>query len=159
MKKALKWIGIALVALIAIGIIFGENKGKAPATASHDASGAQQTAQQEAPAAAPAKEPAIKVSAKKLHQDYDANEAAADDEYKGKLLEVNGRIASIDKDAFDNTIVRLRGKDDFTHIMAKLSEVEAPKAKALKKGQTITVSCKGGTMIIGSPTLDSCAIL
>ncbi|WP_162788001.1 OB-fold protein [Chromobacterium haemolyticum] len=158
MKKALKWIGIALVALIAIGIIFGENKGKAPATASHDASGAQQTAQQEAPATAPA-QAAIKVSAKKLFQAYDDNEAAADDEYKGKLLEVEGRIASIDKDAFDNTIVWLRAKDDFNRVMAKLSDEEAPKAKVLKKGQTVTVSCKGSTRIIGSPTLDRCAIL
>ncbi|WP_227104536.1 OB-fold putative lipoprotein [Chromobacterium rhizoryzae] len=159
MKKALKWIGIALVALIAIGIIFGENKGKAPATASHDASGAQQTAQQEVPAAVPAKEPAIKVSAKKLFQAYDDNEAAADDEYKGKLLEVEGRIASIDKDAFNNTIVWLRAKDDFNRVMAKLSDEEAPKAKALKKGQTVTVSCQGSTRIIGNPTLERCAIL
>lgn len=159
MKKALKWIGIALVALIAIGIIFGENKGKAPATASHDASGAQQTAQQEVPAAVPAKEPAIKVSAKKLFQAYDDNEAAADDEYKGKLLEVEGRIASIDKDAFNNTIVWLRAKDDFNRVMAKLSDEEAPKAKALKKGQTVTVSCQGSSRIIGNPTLERCAIL
>lgn len=157
--KAMKWIGIALVALIAVGVIFGGNKGKAPAAAQDEAGGAQQTAQQQAPEAAPAPAAALKVSAKKLHQDYEDNEAAADDVYKGKQLEVSGKIASIDKDAFDNTIVWLKGKDEFNRVMAKMSEAEAPKAKALKKGQSVTVSCQGSTRIIGSPTLDSCAIL
>lgn len=72
---------------------------------------------------------------------------------------MEGRIASIDKDAFDNTIVWLRAKDDFNRVMAKLSDEEAPKAKVLKKGQTVTVSCQGSIRIIGSPTLDRCAIL
>ncbi|CUA82066.1 tRNA_anti-like [Gulbenkiania indica] len=156
--KALKWIGIALVALVVIGAIFGGGKDKAPATVENE-SGSTQQAAQEAPEAAPAQEQAIKVSAKKLHQDYEDNEAAADDVYKGKQLEVSGKIASIDKDAFDNTIVWLKAKDEFNRVMAKMSEAEAPKAKTLKKGQEVTVSCKGSTRIIGSPTLDECAIL
>ncbi|KIA79958.1 hypothetical protein QR66_13085 [Chromobacterium piscinae] len=101
----------------------------------------------------------MKVTALKLYQDYDDNEAAADDIYKGKLLEVSGRVASIDKDAFDNTVVWLRGKDEFNRVMAKMGKENVAQAKTLKKGQSVRVSCKGGTRIIGSPTMDECAIL
>ncbi|MBM2883156.1 hypothetical protein JFK97_02020 [Chromobacterium phragmitis] len=151
--KALKWIGIALVALIAIGAMFGGKSDKAGKTASADS----QTSS--APAAEAPKEAAVKVTALKLAQDYDDNEAAADDVYKGKLLEVSGRVASIDKDAFDNTVVWLHGKNDFNRVMAKMSKENAAQAKTLKKGQSVTVSCMGSTRIIGSPTMDDCAVL
>ncbi|OHX15346.1 hypothetical protein BI343_03100 [Chromobacterium amazonense] len=151
--KALKWIAIGLVALIALGAMFGGKGDKEGKMASADS----QTSS--APVAEASKEAAVKVTALKLYQDYDDNEAAADDIYKGKLLEVSGRVASIDKDAFDNTVVWLRGKDEFNRVMAKMGKENAAQAKTLKKGQSVTVSCKGSTRIIGSPTMDECAVL
>ena len=152
--KALKWIVIGIVVVVALGAMFGGKSEQAGKTAGADSQPTSSPATAEAP-----KEAAVKVTALKLYQDYDNNEAAADDIYKGKLLEVSGRVASIDKDAFNDTIVWLRAKDEFNKVMAKMSKENAAQAKTLKKGQSVTVSCKGSTRIIGSPTMDDCAIL
>ncbi|SUX30699.1 OB-fold protein [Chromobacterium vaccinii] len=152
--KALKWIVIGIVVVVALGAMFGGKSEQAGKMASTDSQPTSSPATAEAP-----KETAVKVTALKLFQDYDDNEAAADDIYKGKLLEVSGHVASIDKDAFNDTIVWLRAKNEFNKVMAKMSKENAAQAKTLKKGQSVTVSCKGSTRIIGSPTMDDCAVL
>lgn len=44
-----------------------------------------------------AETPAIKITAESLYDEYDANEIAADQRYKGHVLEVSGTIHSIGK--------------------------------------------------------------
>lgn len=46
----------------------------------------------------PSVEVPMSITAKQFHRDYQANEARADEKYKGKLLTVTGNVASIDKD-------------------------------------------------------------
>lgn len=58
-------------------------------------------------------EPLIVVSARELDSDYDDNEVAADQKYKGKILEVSGIVASIDSSVGDQAIVQLVGKNEF----------------------------------------------
>lgn len=151
MKKLLKWGAIAVVALIAIGALFGEEKpaNTQAATASTDTVAATQ----------PAPEPAMQVSAKELGKAYEENEAAADSRFKGKVLEVSGTIKSITKDAVDDVIVELGTGNEVFGVQAKLTKEEELKAVDLKKGQSAKVRCTGGGEVTSIPMLDECVIL
>lgn len=102
----------------------------------------------------------ITVTAKQLYADYHANEVTADEEYKKRNLLVTGTVTSIEKDAFDNIILWLGVGDSYglNHVMATLKDSEKSKAMSLSKGTQVTLLCKGGSMVIGSPTLRDCRL-
>lgn len=102
--------------------------------------------------------PDMKVTAVKLFQDYEANEVAADNVYKGKTLLVSGKVQSIDKDFMDNIVVHLTTPNEFMSALATVMDSEKAKAGKLTKGQTVSVLCSGGGRIIGSPVLRDCTI-
>jgi hypothetical protein len=114
------------------------------------------------PAAAPAQQergaPPIRITAAQLHREYDANEVAADAKYKGRQLLVDGSIASVDKDFADGIVLRLRSGDEFNSVNASLDSADTAQAANLRKGQRVTLLCRGGTRIIGSATLDACRL-
>lgn len=101
--------------------------------------------------------PAISVTAKQLFEDYQKNEVSADDKYKGKLLKVSGTVHSIDKDAFDNMILRLATPNQFMSVAATMNVSEKAKLGQMAKGQAATVQCTGGGMVIKSPILKDCS--
>ena len=82
-------------------------------------------------------EPVLSVNSKTLYKDYSNNEIAADDKYKGKIIQVNGTIRDIGNDIMDDAYVTLIGDEFFGDIQCyfndKLNVVD------LKKGQRITV--------------------
>ena len=98
----------------------------------------------------------VEVTAKQLWKDYQDNEVAADEKYKGNGLKVTGRVASIDKGIADGIIVRIATGNDYQSIMANMRDSEKERAAKLKKGDAITLLCLGGTMIIKSPVLNHC---
>jgi hypothetical protein len=55
-------------------------------------------------------------------RNYDDNEVSADQKYKGKRLSVSGSVQSIDKDAFDNIVVKLRTSNEFMAVHASLED-------------------------------------
>lgn len=101
--------------------------------------------------------PAIDVAATELFDAYHENEVAADERFKSKKLRVTGTVTSIDKDFLDNIVVRLQTANQFQSVMATVREAEKSAAAKLKKGQKLTVVCKGRGMVVGSPSLDDCA--
>src|SRR3546814_14146885 len=50
---------------------------------------------------------AVKVTASELYQAYEANEAAAQGQYGGRLLEVTGTVDGVDLDLMDDPSVKL----------------------------------------------------
>lgn len=94
----------------------------------------------------------IEVTAAKLYQDYDANEVAADDTYKGKRLHVTGTVSSVDKFAGD-IIVHLASENEFLSV--SLYDVPADTAKKLVKGQTFGATCRCDGKVM-SPVLRKC---
>jgi len=92
--------------------------------------------------------PSIKISAKKLYSDYDANGVSADMKYKGNVLSVTGKINNIDKDFMDDIYVTLKGDEYFGDIQCYFAESHVQEAANLYKGQTITVKgiCDGQLM-------------
>lgn len=99
--------------------------------------------------------PVITVSADQLVADYKANEVAADAKYKGNWLYVRGVVAEIGNDFSDEPYVRIgTGGNEFESIHAKFKKAAAPQLATLRKGQTVTLTCLGKGMIIGSPVMD-----
>ena len=96
------------------------------------------------------------VSAVQLFRDYDENEVAADQKYKGKRLAVSGTVQSIDKNAFDNITIKLRTVNEFMPVHASSTNKHEQMAAALKKGAKVNWLCDGAGFIIGSPVLRKC---
>lgn len=99
------------------------------------------------------------VSAKKLYQDYQANEVRADAKYKGKRIGCAGRVESIDKDILGNVMLKLSAGERFSSVNASLQDSETDRALEMSKGDVVRLYCIGGTMIIGTPTLDKCLVI
>lgn len=106
-------------------------------------------------ASAPPPAPPIDVTAKDLQRAYDANEVAADQQYRGRVLRVTGSVRSIDKDFTDQPIVWLRTRD-FGGVMSYFDDASGP--ASLRKGQKVTVRCVGGGRTIDSPVLRRCVL-
>lgn len=143
-KKGMSTGGI--IALIGIGLIcvlavIGAASGKKGGTSA----GAK---------AAGAKADAERISLSDLESAYGENEIKGDKLYKGKWLKVTGEVQSIDSGIGDEPTVRLRGKG--LGVMA--NDISKDQAADLKKGQTVTLICKGGGEIIGSPVLNDCSV-
>lgn len=145
---AMVWVGI---------VIIGMARPKAPKGITAEPSPRPAaTVQRAVERPAPPPEQAIRVSAIDLWDTYHANEVAADNQYKDRLLLVDGSVKSIDKDFMDNIVVRLRSRNEFMGTMAKVEDSEKSRAAALRKGQKVTLECRGGGMVMGSPSLRSC---
>lgn len=100
--------------------------------------------------------PTIEVENRKLWNDYEANEVAADDAYKGKRLKVTGVVASIDKNVTNDVVITLASPNEFMNTMAAMEDSESKKAAALKKGAKIVLVCEGNGRIVGTPSLADC---
>jgi hypothetical protein len=98
--------------------------------------------------------PVVDVSARKLFADYDANEVSADDKYKGKVLRVSGTIGTIGKDITDTPYVEFSG-DGVMGVQCMFDDTGV--LGSLKKGQKLTVRCKGDGKM-GNVILRGCMI-
>ena len=87
--------------------------------------------------------PTVTISASKLYKEYNENEIAADEKYKGKIIEVTGVIRDIGNDIMDNAYITLVGNEYFGDIQCYFNEKSV--VAKLSKGKKITVigSCSG----------------
>ncbi len=97
---------------------------------------------------------AIKISAEDLFAEYEKNGVAADNKFKGKEIEVNGEIESIDKDILDELYVNLKGdeigmlgiqcyfKDKNNNDLSNLKKGDSVTRLGMGNGKTINVTLK-----------------
>lgn len=90
-------------------------------------------------------EQVITVTASQLYSDYKQNELAADEKYKGEMIEVSGTVASIEE-MFGQKFVSLNTGDIIGKIQCFLDDSEGSKAASLTVGQQITLTGKGDGM-------------
>ncbi|MCW1888274.1 MAG: OB-fold putative lipoprotein [Candidatus Moranbacteria bacterium] len=162
-KKA--WYKRWWVILIGIFIIFGaigsngDNKSASPSKETPSEQKEEKVAEK-APDPEQPKAPEVTVTSAVLAKDYKENEVSADVKYKGKLIELSGKVASVDNGTFDNEIiVRLTdGQYDFSGPMCYMKPSEHDKVVDFKKGQAVTLIGEGNSATIGSPMLKSCVI-
>jgi predicted nucleic acid-binding Zn ribbon protein len=137
----LQSIGIAFVGLIFFVAIFSKDSHKTNPSA---------------PTGTQAAEEVIAATSREIATAYDENEAKGDALYKGKLIQVTGKVKSIDKDVADDTVIILVGKQMFQSVHATMRDSEEQRAINVKKGSSVTLRCRGHGEVIGSPMLNDC---
>ncbi|MEW9623246.1 OB-fold protein [Rhodanobacter geophilus] len=103
-------------------------------------------------------EPRMQVTPALLYQMYNANEVAADDKFKGRLLELTAPVNSIDKDFTDSAVLRFEVAA-YTYVQATLDDSQKPRAAQLSIGQPVSLECQSVHRILDSPMLDHCIIV
>lgn len=151
LKTTFLVLGGLLLLILIIGAISGDPNDETVAPG-----GADQSASE---AANVASEPPLKVTAGQLYSAYAANEAAAQEQYGSRPLEVSGKVDSIDLDFSDNPDVLLATGNEYETARASLTEASRPRAASLSKGQAITLLCQDVGEVIGTPMLKDCDIL
>ncbi len=154
------WALIGIGILVAIGVLGSllpeptpEQKAATAAKAveNEKTEGDKQKAKAEAERAS-----AIKVTAGELFKAYQANEMAAQQTYKGKLLEVFGTVDGVELDFADEPVIKLRSSNQFMPVSIKLTDETKSAAAGYSKGQKITLLCKEITEVVSMPQLSEC---
>ncbi|MDD5726112.1 MAG: hypothetical protein PHC53_01720 [Patescibacteria group bacterium] len=150
-----------ILILFVIGL-FGsamDKGGTKPIQSQSPTSSSTQTTKTPKPTPKPAEPAVIKITADQLYSEYEANEVAADNAYKGKILEVSGKIDNIAKDILDNPYITLKTQVMFGSVQCFLKDSEQSKAATLKKGQNIVVRGKGSGQTLGNVMIMDCEII
>lgn len=142
-KTILKWILIVFLILFVIGFIIGmmEDEG---------------STYQEDNITSSSNESVLEVSPQQIYRDYDSNQIAADNKYKGKLLKVTGTVDSINSDFVDEAVVEITAGGFLETVSAEGDSNFTNTAATLSKGQEITVLCRGAGEIMGFPMMNDC---
>lgn len=97
------------------------------------------------------------LTARQYEAEYDANEIAADRNYRGQKLLVTGRISSIDMDFTGDGVITLQGSG-LMGVHATLSDKAKTSAASLVKGRSISLVCVGGIRVASISSLDHCEL-
>ncbi len=100
----------------------------------------------------------LPVSATEMLDDYAKNEVAGDQKYKGKKLQVTGKINRIDSGIGDSPVVHLGTGSEMEFKSVVVHDLDKSDAAKLRKGDSLTVVCTGDGEIIGSRVLGKCRI-
>jgi hypothetical protein len=128
--------------LILLGVVLGcgNSSGNKPSTTPTSGNQANTSSETQAPAEVPP----IVVSAKDLVKAYKENELAADEKYRGKKLQVAGKITGI-ASVLSSIQVDLQGKD-FVTVKCSFPEERKAEVAKLKNGQNVTLLGTGDGM-------------
>jgi len=111
-----------------------------------------------APISAYAQEP-IQITAQQLYDEYEANEIAADQKYKGKIIEVSGKVNKISKSAFGDEPLITLDAGVLSSIFCYFHESYESQLAKLVKGQSVIVQgvCVGIGFV--DPKLEDCVLI
>lgn len=143
MKKILKWGLIGLVVLIVIGAVSGSKGGSANSTSSTPAT----------PTPAPE---AIKITARQLADDFDANQVAAEKNWENKLVEFTAKITNITDSGISFGSVASK-QFSMAQISCRIKDKD--QLLPLKNEQTVTVRGVVGKQTIGVIDLRDCEVV
>ncbi len=98
------------------------------------------------------------LTADQLSKEYEANEVAADNKYKGQVVVVSGSIKDIGKDILDDPYVVIGGLGFLDGVQCMFSKSESSSIAALSKEQSIRIKGQVEGKLIGNVLLKSCSI-
>ena len=105
----------------------------------------------------------IRVSVAKITSDYEANEVAADDKYKDKIVEITGFVKSIQEASLGEMDVLMGplvgGKSEVEDVQAFFGTTFKSKLVRLKRGQKITIHCKVSGLMLDIVVANDCRIV
>lgn len=97
------------------------------------------------------------ITAVQLFNEYEANEVAADNKYKNKIVVVTGTIESIGKDIFDEAYIRIKAGGSYNGILCSFSDEYLNAFNKISKGQKITITGKVSGFMMGSVIVNDCS--
>ncbi|GAB7395166.1 hypothetical protein OUHCRE1_34310 [Enterobacter asburiae] len=96
------------------------------------------------------------ISADKIAEDYDANEARGDKDYKGQAIVISGAVERIRSTLGDVPAVELRTNIGINGVSLYFAKEYEGLAIDLNKGDTVKYACLGDGAVMGSPILRRC---
>ena len=100
----------------------------------------------------PTKQSIPLISAEQLFEDYEENEIAADNRYKGRLFRIEGEVSKIGKDITDQPYIVLNTYNCIFKVQCFLSHTSVEKAGRLVPGDPATlvgtINGKFGNIIV-----------
>lgn len=153
-----RWWVILIAVIIVISVIGSMGEDSTPTTSENADTSAETEGADTA--GTENKVPEVTVTSIELAKAYKDNEVAADQKYKGKRIEISGKVTGVDNGTFDNEIiVKLTdGEYDFSGPMCYMKPSEHDKVVNYTKGQQVTLIGTGNSATIGSPMLKDCVI-
>lgn len=148
MKKIIKWAGIGFIILIILGVIAGA--GKSTKTVPSATTSNNETATQ------PTQAEPMKVTASQIADAFDANQVAAEAEWKGKLVEFSAVVSNITESGLSFQNVSSK-EVSFTQISCRIKDKQ--QLLSLKNGQTVTVRGIIGGQTVGVIDLSDCEVV
>lgn len=100
----------------------------------------------------------LQVSPSRIFADYEANEVAADVQYKGRLLALTGVVEQVGKDLLDQPYLTLETGNPVFNVQCLFPHSSEPELAGLVKGQRITVEGRGKGKL-GDVLIDACRIV
>ena len=91
-----------------------------------------------------------------LYREYDANEIAADDRYKGKLAIIRGNVKDIGKDILGDTYIVMGGSGFLDGVQCTFARGDSSAASLYKGKQVLVQGMVRGKM--GHVQLDDCSL-
>ena len=116
-------------------------------------------AQASRPASAQIAPQVIRIDVGVLADEYDSNEIATDRKLKGKIIEVDGTVDSITKDAFGFFRVGLATRNQFLSASMKMDKKQETTLAHLEKGRRVTIRCEKMQRWGGTPYGDNCILM
>jgi len=146
MKKVLKWLGIGFVVLIIIGVV--SSAGKSGNSQKSGSNGTSQEKQQ-------VQEPTV-IKAQELADDFDANQVAAENKWKGKLVQFSAEVTNITDTGLSFSKVASK---EFSMAQISCRVTDKQQLLSLKNGQTVTVKGVVGSQTIGVIDVSECQVV
>lgn len=109
----------------------------------------------------PAGQTPVPVTATQLKKDYEKNEVSADAKYKGKVLDVTGKISRILKRG-DGVVVALYGINGgvgLSIVDCVMSNQHEGEVASLEPERKVTLRCVGDGTSIGDPQNKFCELV
>ena len=151
-----QWWFWVIVVIIGLGIIGSLGRDTTQTTSSNTSkSNTVQTSSK-------SEEEIIELDYNVLYKEYQDNAIAADGKYKGKILQLEGKIEKINREIAGNPFVTFRVGEEYSFKDVRLTfkKSEEEKVSKLAKGQTITVKGKcSGQLVTGTVSLHDCEII
>lgn len=143
-------IALAAIAIVAVAAVVGMgiftvHQGLSTVSQVADIGGrAESTTQSEIANQAPS----MTIAATALYADYNSNEVAADQKFKGKTLLVKGTIEDIGKDLLNTMYVTLAGNGMLANVQCFFGPAHETQIAGLRKGMTVSIvgRCDGKMM-------------
>jgi len=162
LKKFLKWVALAFVALVVLGMLVerfespGSKQARLAAKQQREADkaqAAQEQAQQEA-----AQMPTI--TPNDLVDAYEANTVAADQRFKGRKFKVTGTVNDINTDFTGNPYLVLRANGNpFMLPQFGFDDAANEQLAKVRKGAKVTLICVGRGDVGKVPMAGQCLLV